>query len=304
MGCVYVWTNTVNGKQYVGKTLEPEARRRSHLSEANRGEGFYFHQAIRKHGIDAFTYDEVFWSDDDTELKSREVEEIAQRGTFGGGYNMTPGGEGVVLTPDALARRSASIKAANARPGVLERRSASSKAANARPDVRAKKSASSKATLARPEVKAKLSASAKAVAARPGESERRSARFKAFAARPGERQRMSDRAKAVAARPGESERRSARSKASNARRTPNVFVEGEFFPSMTNADHRLGICLDLTRRRCKSTSPRWQWWHTIPNHNDPECDAVEECWAIMQWAAANQDHPKVPDWAKRASAAT
>jgi group I intron endonuclease len=109
MGCVYVWTNTLNGKQYVGMSVEPEVRRRNHLYSARSGSGYFFHNAVRKYGEEAFTYEEIFWSDDDAELKAIEIAEIARRGTFGGGYNLTPGGDGITkLTCESEARRVAS----------------------------------------------------------------------------------------------------------------------------------------------------------------------------------------------------
>lgn len=82
-------------------------------------------------------------------------------------------------SPDAIARRSASLKRAFSRPGSRERRSASLKAANQRPEIIAKRQAitssheyrqkmseSLKAARARPEVMAKHdAANAKKVAA-------------------------------------------------------------------------------------------------------------------------------------------
>lgn len=86
------------------------------------------------------------------------------------------------------------------------------------------------------------------------------------------------------------------SAASNDARSPNVFADGLFFRAMKHAEQHFGFGQGTARYRINS--PRFRWWFTIPNHNDPACDAVEETWAIMQWAKENPDHPNVPDWAR------
>lgn len=397
MGCVYVWTNQVNGKQYVGMSINPEDRKKSHLSSIRSGKGCYsFHNAVRKHGVEAFTYEEVFWSDDRAELAAREIEEIARRGTFkdsSKGYNLTPGGEGATaLTPETEARRAAKIKvtlnrpelkakmsanakAVSARPGVREKRSAVMQAHNARPEVKADLSerfkaknaepafrAKQKAAYERPEVREKLAANSKAYWAKPEARAKQSAAQKArmscpeerakavailraaretpkakanlaaaqkarwenpearakqsallavYNAKPGVRERRSEMQKAICARPGHNEKRSAaqratfarpevkarlsaRSTAANLARNPNIFAEGLTFISQQLAAEHFGIGQGGVHSRVYSRS--FRFWHTIPNHNDPECDAVEECWAIMQWATENRDHANVPEW--------
>ena len=286
MGCVYVWTNKVNGKQYVGMSMRPIERQRDHIASIRSGKGGYaFHRAVRKHGLDAFTYEEVFLSEDRAELAAREIEEIARRGTFKDrtkGYNLTPGGEGATeLTPECEARRVAGLRTAFACPETKMKRSAASIASMARPEVKAKQSASLKLTLARPEVKAMKSASMKSAAARPGYSAKQSVGVAVSWTRLGER-----------------EKRSARIKATWAARTSNLFCEGRVYSSMREAGNRLGLDSSTVLNRIRSTSERFRFWHLIPNHNDPACDAVEETWAIMQWAKENPDHLNVPDWAR------
>jgi hypothetical protein len=97
----------------------------------------------------------------------------------------------------------AKIKAGNARPEVKARRSAAAKASNARPEVKA----NIKAAFARPEVKAKHSASAKAAHARPEVKAKHSASIKAALTNPEVKAKHSAGAKAArerenAANPG------------------------------------------------------------------------------------------------------
>jgi group I intron endonuclease len=58
MGIIYLWTNKNTNKHYVGQTINPEQRKASHICEAfTRGSDYYFHRSLRKHGLDAFTYE-------------------------------------------------------------------------------------------------------------------------------------------------------------------------------------------------------------------------------------------------------
>ncbi len=205
--------------------------------------------------------------------------------------------------PEERARRSASSKEANGRLDVRAKISASMKQALAAPEVRALISERSKEAMARPEVKAKKSAAAKEVATRPGESARRSARAKEALARPEVKAKLSAAQKQSHARPDVKAKRSASLSRAFTARSPNVFAEGVVYPTQKMCGQAYGKDQGWAWTRINSTSPSWRWWHTIPNHNDPECDAVEECWAIMQWSAANPDHPNVPGWTKRVSSA-
>jgi group I intron endonuclease len=92
---VYVATNAVNGKRYVGRTDQNiRARWNQHVSVAGRGSDLPFHRAIRKYGAGAFWL-HIVAACSAAESVDAETEWIASLGTFGrGGYNATAGGEG------------------------------------------------------------------------------------------------------------------------------------------------------------------------------------------------------------------
>lgn len=106
---VYLVTNSVNGKVYVGITEQSLKTRWSrHLSDARNGSGFLLHRAIRKYGASAFTVDIL------ARLDSREdafwVETIAItafNSLAPNGYNLTTGGDG----PNALSEQSRLLRA-------------------------------------------------------------------------------------------------------------------------------------------------------------------------------------------------
>jgi group I intron endonuclease len=89
---VYLVTNKVNGKQYVGYTNTiPERRWSAHKTSARRGSQLWFHQALRKYGEDAFEWRVVSVHYEDADAKRAERAMISGLPRT---YNMTPGGDG------------------------------------------------------------------------------------------------------------------------------------------------------------------------------------------------------------------
>jgi len=94
---VYKLTNTVNGKGYVGKSVDVYARWTTHKSASvhlGPKEGCrLLNNAVRKHGWKAFRK-ELLWVGAKHELSGAEVRLIAQHRTLKPlGYNITKGGE-------------------------------------------------------------------------------------------------------------------------------------------------------------------------------------------------------------------
>ena len=90
-GKIYKVTNKVTGKSYIGQTRYTiEARWKQHQ---HKDDGTYFHNAIKKYGVDAFIVEELEECDI-KDLDSREIYYIAKYDTFKNGYNLTIGGAG------------------------------------------------------------------------------------------------------------------------------------------------------------------------------------------------------------------
>lgn len=119
VGIVYLVTNTVNGKRYVGITVgTAEDRFKGHVNDMQRGSQLAFHCAIRRHGAEKFTVQELEECGTIEELKQRErdlIVELQTHVSLGRGYNMTKGGDGLfgfkhtestkqIMSEKALAR--------------------------------------------------------------------------------------------------------------------------------------------------------------------------------------------------------
>lgn len=98
--CVYLFTNKINGKKYVGQTIDSESRYKQHNSTALRNDGspdynVPFHNAIRKYGFENFTF-EILCSDlTKEEMDYWEIYYIKYYDTLvknGKGYNVSSGG--------------------------------------------------------------------------------------------------------------------------------------------------------------------------------------------------------------------
>lgn len=114
---VYLITNNVNGKQYIGQTTRPiEERWKSHLFDANTHRPWLISKAIRKYGPDKFLIEPLAEVNTKTELDFCEVLFIQLMGTLAPrGYNVSHGGDGraVCHSPETCKKISASKKGWN-----------------------------------------------------------------------------------------------------------------------------------------------------------------------------------------------
>jgi group I intron endonuclease len=96
MGLIYIVTNKITQKQYVGQTIATlEQRKHSHLSDTDYNrDNVYFHNSIRKYGIENFIWEILEDGLPDEKLSERETFYIKKFDTFNRGYNLTLGGEG------------------------------------------------------------------------------------------------------------------------------------------------------------------------------------------------------------------
>lgn len=98
---IYLITNSVNGKQYVGLTIGVlEDRLKQHFAAARKGRKAPLPNAIRKYGESAFSI-QLIRADAKNyeELQDQEIKEIAARDSIRNGYNSAVGGAVGITKP-------------------------------------------------------------------------------------------------------------------------------------------------------------------------------------------------------------
>lgn len=111
-GVIYKATNTVNGKVYIGQTIEGfERRMKKHLYLAENGGQTIFYKAIRKYGEENFIWEIVGVATSKEELDEKEIFWIKELNSYAfnensNGYNMTKGGDGTIgFSPSEETRK-------------------------------------------------------------------------------------------------------------------------------------------------------------------------------------------------------
>ena len=99
MGYIYVITNQINKKQYIGQTTYTiQERFKEHIIDAKkqRCEKRPLYDAFNKYGINNFTIEQLEECDNNL-LNEREKYWINKLNTFHFGYNATQGGDGKII---------------------------------------------------------------------------------------------------------------------------------------------------------------------------------------------------------------
>ena len=97
--CIYCYTNKVNGKKYVGQAVDFLIRHKQHIysayNEKHIAYNYYFHRAIRRHGIENFEIEILIENLQNQEkLNYWECYYIVEFDTLANnkGYNLASGG--------------------------------------------------------------------------------------------------------------------------------------------------------------------------------------------------------------------
>ena len=102
---IYIITNIINNKQYIGQTVHPEKRWWEHCNRAkNNKDSYPIHCAIKKYGEKNFTFKILEWTED---YDTREAELIKQYNTLTpNGYNVIEGGHSPIMTGEDHPRNT------------------------------------------------------------------------------------------------------------------------------------------------------------------------------------------------------
>ena len=103
MKVIYIYTNNINGHQYIGQTNNIKKRFNGHKSDSynmnSHSYNYPLHNAIRKYGINNFTFEVLESGLTQEEANEREKYWIQKKKTHvsQGGYNISLGGDGCLL---------------------------------------------------------------------------------------------------------------------------------------------------------------------------------------------------------------
>uniref|UniRef100_A0A6C0CER1 GIY-YIG domain-containing protein n=1 Tax=viral metagenome TaxID=1070528 RepID=A0A6C0CER1_9ZZZZ len=114
-GHIYKITNTINGKEYYGQTIQTPPIRRwyAHKNSAKHGRDCCkaLNNSLRLHGTDNFKFEVICSCDSKEELNKKEIELISVNNSLvPNGYNILKGGSSSTLTDDIRKKMSDSRK--------------------------------------------------------------------------------------------------------------------------------------------------------------------------------------------------
>lgn len=114
---IYKWTHIASGRCYiVQSTQDPNQRRLEHISHSRYSEKTYhFHNAIRKYGVEAFTWEVLSHAKDIAELNLLEEQYIQKFDSIDNGFNLRQGGDNKLHSTESKLRMSEAQKLAHAK---------------------------------------------------------------------------------------------------------------------------------------------------------------------------------------------
>ena len=114
---IYKFTHIETGRCYIGQTIQdPNRRRLEHISDSRyTTKEYHFHNALRKYGIDAFTFDVIASATTLDELNLLEEQFIEKYDSIKNGFNIRNGGGNKLHSEESKERMGVAQTAAHAR---------------------------------------------------------------------------------------------------------------------------------------------------------------------------------------------
>lgn len=111
-GLIYVITNKITNKCYIGQTTQKlDERISKHISASNNGSDQLIHKSIRKNGISNFKIEILKYCDSMEELNAYEDKLINEYNSIvPNGYNLKSGGHNVVYSVESKLKMSLAHK--------------------------------------------------------------------------------------------------------------------------------------------------------------------------------------------------
>lgn len=114
---IYKFTHVETGRSYVGQTIQdPNQRRLEHISGSRYStKTYHFHNALKKYGIDAFTFEVIDTASTLEELNLLEEKYVNEFDSINNGFNIRQAGGNKLHSEKSKQRMKEAQKAAHAR---------------------------------------------------------------------------------------------------------------------------------------------------------------------------------------------
>ena len=114
---IYKFTHIETGRSYVGQTIQdPNQRRLEHICDSKHStKPYHFQNALRKYGIDAFTFEVIAKATSLDELNLLEEKFVNQFDSIVNGFNIRQAGGNKLHSEESKERMKESQRAAHAR---------------------------------------------------------------------------------------------------------------------------------------------------------------------------------------------
>jgi len=111
---IYKFTHLETGRCYIGQTIQdPNQRRLEHICDSKHTpRTYHFHNALKKYGEDAFSFEVIAEASSLDELNILEEKYIKEFDSIANGFNIRNGGGNKTHHPDSIKRMSDAQKAA------------------------------------------------------------------------------------------------------------------------------------------------------------------------------------------------
>jgi group I intron endonuclease len=114
---IYKFTHVSTGRCYIGQTIQnPNQRRLEHIADSKHTtKEYHFHNALRKYGVDSFTFEVISAASTLNEFNLLEEKYIDQFDSINNGFNIRQAGGNKLHSAESKERISIAQKKAHAK---------------------------------------------------------------------------------------------------------------------------------------------------------------------------------------------
>lgn len=114
---IYKFTHIDSSKSYIGQTIQdPEQRKLEHITGSKyTSKSYHFHNALRKYGIESFTFEVIDSANSLEELNFLEEKYVNLYDSIKNGYNIRNPGNNKKHNPESIERMRIAQREAHAR---------------------------------------------------------------------------------------------------------------------------------------------------------------------------------------------